>query len=143
MPVNLRGADVLAREQEEAIAALRKPNITIAPVAPRSPLLGRGVTGADGIAVVYRACGDRYLLIEYGPPVLDIRLRFHVHALMLHLRTLRIPGILELTPGIRSLQVHYDPRQLPNTELLARLREAEQALGDSRETVLPARTTFR
>jgi urea carboxylase len=139
VPVNQRGADVLAREQDEAIAALRRPNITIAPVKPRSPVLARGETGADGIAVVYRACGDRYLLIEYGPPVLDIRLRFHVHALMLHLETLRIPGILELTPGIRSLQVHYDPLQLPEPELRARLREAEQALGDSREAVLPSR----
>jgi urea carboxylase len=58
---------------------------------------------------------------------------------MLHLQALAIPGILELTPGIRSLQVHYDPLQLPHADLLARLREAEQALGDSMDLVLPAR----
>ena len=139
VPVNQRGADVLAREQDEAIEALRKPNITIAPVKPGSPLLERGTAGTDGIAVAYRACGDRYLLIEYGPPVLDIRLRFRAHALMLHLKSLAVPGILELTPGIRSLQVHYDPLQLPLADLRTRLREAEQALGDSKELVLPAR----
>ena len=139
VPVNQRGADVLAREQDAAIQALRKPNITIAPVKLRSPLLYHSDAGTDGIAVAYRACGDRYLLIEYGPPVLDIRLRFRAHALMLHLQALAIPGILELTPGIRSLQVHYDPLQLPHADLLARLREAEQALGDSMDLVLPAR----
>jgi urea carboxylase len=137
--VNQRGADVLAREQDAAIAALRKPNITIAPVTPRSPLLYHSGAGTDGIAVAYRACGDRYLLIEYGPPVLDIRLRFRAHALMLHLKALAVPGILELTPGIRSLQVHYDPLQLPHADLLSRLREAEQALGDSKDLVLPVR----
>ena len=29
----------------------------------------------------YRAAGDRYLLVEYGPNVLDLNLRFRVHAL--------------------------------------------------------------
>jgi urea carboxylase len=139
VPVSQRGADVLAREQDAAIAALRKPNITIAPVKPRSALLGRGDAGRDGTAVAYRACGDCYLLIEYGPPVLDIRLRFRVHALMLQLQAHAVPGILELTPGIRSLQVHYDPLQLPAADLLARLRVAEQELDDSKDLVLPAR----
>jgi urea carboxylase len=139
VPVNQRGADALARAQEAAIAARRAPFITIEPVALGSPLLDHEEAGTDGIAVTYRACGDRYLLIEYGPPVLDIRLRFRAHALMLHLKALRVPGILELTPGIRSLQVHYDALQLPTAELLARLREAEQALGDSQDLVLPAR----
>jgi urea carboxylase len=138
-PVNQRGADVLAREQDAAIAALRRPNITIAQVRLRSPVLERVKTGSEGIAVTYRVCGDCYLLIEYGTPVLDIRLRFRVHALMLHLKALALPGIRELTPGIRSLQVHYDPLQLPTVDLLARLREAEQALGDSMNLELPAR----
>jgi urea carboxylase len=32
--------------------------------------------------VVYRQAGDAYLLVEYGPLVLDLELRFRVHALM-------------------------------------------------------------
>jgi urea carboxylase len=58
---------------------------------------------------------------------------------MLQLKALAVPGIRELTPGIRSLQVHYDPLQLPQADLLSRLREAEQALGESKDLVLPAR----
>ena len=34
------------------------------------------------VQVTYRRAGDRYLLVEYGPLVLDLRLRFRVHALM-------------------------------------------------------------
>ena len=55
--------------------------------------------------------GRRYLLVEYGPIVLDLTLRFRVHALMQALGKAMNPGfagILDLTPGIRSLQIHYD-----------------------------------
>ena len=39
--------------------------------------------------VVCRADGDRYLLVEYGPNVLDLNLRFRVHALEQQLRAAR------------------------------------------------------
>ena len=61
-------------------------------------------------SVCYRQAGDKYLLVEYGPLVLDLELRFRVHALMEWLQRAQCPGVLELTPGIRSLQVHYDSR---------------------------------
>ncbi len=43
------------------------------------------------------------------------------------LQAQRLPGIIDLTPGIRSLQVHYDSRALPLRELLDALIEAEDA----------------
>jgi len=89
--------------------------------------------------VVYRASGEDYLLIEYGQQVLDIALRFRVHALMLKIQAMDITGISELTPGIRSLQVHYDNLQLPLQALLALLVEAEQALGDINTLSVPSR----
>jgi urea carboxylase len=90
---------------------------------------------ADGRpSVTYRRAGDSYLLIEYGPIVLDLALRLRVHALMLAVsqavETKALCGILDLTPGIRSLQIHYDPRILPLDDLLAALHAAEEALGD-------------
>ena len=39
---------------------------------------------------VYRASGDRYLLVEFGPNVLDLDLRFRVHALEQVLRQQRL-----------------------------------------------------
>ena len=80
------------------------------------------------IAVTYRPSGDKYLLIEYGELVLELNLRFRVHALMTWLQSNPIPGILDLTPGIRSLQVHYDSRILPIAELLETLIDAEREL---------------
>ena len=62
--------------------------------------------------------GDRYLLIEYGEPVLDLNLRFRVQEL-LHGSSASSPqGIIDLTPGIRSLQIHYDSGKLPRAQLL-------------------------
>ncbi|WP_321920416.1 urea carboxylase [Paraburkholderia tropica] len=85
-------------------------------------------TGESGVDVVYRRSGDRNLLIEYGPPVLDLKLRFRVHALMNRLAEHRLPGIVDLTPGIRSLQVHIDPGTLSLDALLDHLKHAETQL---------------
>jgi urea carboxylase len=79
-------------------------------------------------SVCYRQAGEDYLLIEYGPPVLDLELRFRVHALMQWLEERRPRGIIDLTPGIRSLQVHYDCRVLSQRALLDLLLDAEQDL---------------
>jgi urea carboxylase len=72
--------------------------------------------------VVTRASGDRYLLVEYGDNKLDFELSFRAHSLR---RQLRHPGIVDLTPGIRSLQIHYDPAKLSREELFARIDEAQ------------------
>ena len=92
------------------------------------------------IAVTYRQASDKYLLIEYGELVLDLNLRFRVHELMTYLQAHPIAGILELTPGMRSLQVHYDSRILAQQDLLTALQaiEAELPAIDALET-LPTR----
>jgi urea carboxylase len=82
----------------------------------------------DRPAVVIRQDGDANVLVEYGPPVLDLGLRFRAHTLMQALAARRIPGVLDLCPGIRSLQVHYDDRVLPRDRLLALLGEVEDGL---------------
>jgi urea carboxylase len=79
-------------------------------------------------AVVYRRAGDKYLLVEYGPLVLDLELRLRVHALMRCLSDAPVEGIIELTPGIRSLQIHFDSRVLPLIDLLDALMGMEDRL---------------
>ncbi|WP_036044451.1 5-oxoprolinase/urea amidolyase family protein [Paraburkholderia mimosarum] len=91
-------------------------------------VLYRAEQAGEGVGVVYRRSGDRNLLIEYGPPVLDLKLRFRVHALMNWLEAHRLPGIVDLTPGIRSLQVHFDPALLTRDQLIDHLKDAEAAL---------------
>jgi urea carboxylase len=93
---------------------------------------------SDG--TVYRASGDRYLLIELGPNALDLNLRFRVHELEKMLRQQYLRGIIDITPGIRSLQVHYDSRLLRREKLIACLDACEQALPDLDDITLQTRT---
>ena len=92
------------------------------------------------LSVVYRVAGDRFLLIEYGEPKLDLLYRFRVHTLMQWLDNNTRDGIVELTPGIRSLQVHYNPHQLSLDDLLEHLIKAEHALDSVADsTSVPSR----
>ncbi|MFK7995793.1 MAG: urea carboxylase [Granulosicoccus sp.] len=89
---------------------------------------------------VYRVAGDRFLLIEYGEPVLDLISRFRVHALMQWLEEHPLAGIIEQTPGIRSLQLHYDSQSLALAALLEHLLKAESHLDNIVDAVtVPSR----
>ena len=105
----------------------------------RSPILGAIPPQGHRPRVVYRRQGDRHLLVEYGPIVLDLELRLRIHALMLELQAMALPGVIDITPGIRSLQVHYDSRILPQTQLLAALTSAEDRLGGLDDFEIPSR----
>ncbi|WP_455901500.1 5-oxoprolinase/urea amidolyase family protein [Rhodococcus gordoniae] len=106
-----------------------------------------GGDGDDGVlarrdghtAVTYRRSGDDNVLVEYGDMTLDLALRARVHALHQRLEAQRPGGLLELTPGIRSLQVKVDPDVLPVPVLLGLLAEVEDGIGDSDELEVPSR----
>jgi urea carboxylase len=125
-----------ARQREQAQdraiqlleAEVAVPHVPKTAGATASPVLHLIEPEGERIAVCYRQAGDRNLLVEYGPPVLDLSLRFRVQALMEWVRQQHIEAILDLTPGIRSLQVHYDNRLIPQSQLLSRLMSAEDAL---------------
>ncbi|MBC2608186.1 urea carboxylase [Pelagicoccus albus] len=96
----------------------------------------------DRPSVTYRRAGDKYLLVEYGEMKLELNLRFRAHALMEAVRENAIPGILELTPGIRSLQIHYESLEISLDELLTRLKLIEQELPAISEMKVPTRTVY-
>ncbi len=73
--------------------------------------------------VVIRADGDQNLLVEFGANQLDFELSFAAHSLRRQLEG--TPGIIDLTPGIRSLQIHYDNTKISRDELFARIDEAQ------------------
>jgi urea carboxylase len=95
-------------------------------------------------AMVVRQAGDRYVLVEFGPLVLDIELRLRVHVLMTALKAQQasgaLPGIIDMTPGIRSLQVHFDPTRLSRETLLRVLIETEASLPAVDDIEVPSRT---
>jgi urea carboxylase len=109
--------------------------------AVREPaiLVGRASWPAQSPQRVCRADGDHYLLLEYGPNVLDLNLRFRVHALESELRALDLRGILDITPGVRSLHVHYDGRKLQRAALLDALDACERRIPDLDDIVVPSR----
>lgn len=94
---------------------------------------------ADKPAVCYRRAGDDNILIEYGPLVLDLGLRMRVHALQTIIESWQEPEILDITAGIRSLQVHFNPSCLDEAALLQRLISAEQQVPDTNNLVVPSR----
>lgn len=138
LPVSQETAEALDRAQLALIDDLRPLHLQSPVIAVAdSAVLKRDDSGA--IPVVYRPSGDDNLLVEYGPLALDLNLRFRVHALMCALQAQEIPGLLQLTPGIRSLQLNYDNLRLPQSRLLAILAETERALPATEDMVVPTR----
>ena len=90
--------------------------------------------------MVYRRDGDDNVIVEYGDPVLDLGLRMRVHALQEALAAEAVPGIIDLTPGIRSLQIHTDAARLPARSLLPLLQRLEYELPPTNELRVPSRT---
>ncbi|SEK86728.1 urea carboxylase [Nitrosovibrio tenuis] len=136
---NLRVPKVIPRVLEPT----KGPRSPISPAPPAAPILHSIPQSASQVKIVYRQAGDKNMLIEYGPPELDLNLRFHAHALMEHLQsaidTGRLKGILDLTPGIRSLQIHFDSRALARDKLLNTLIAAENKLPDIEHIEVPTR----
>ncbi|SDH33495.1 urea carboxylase [Pseudomonas panipatensis] len=123
-PVDISSARALAQARNGEVRSLQAstgqrlaaPQRTTAEhlLSPIVLDLGEGDT-----RLVARLSGDTHLLLEIGPAELDLVLRFRGHALMQALEALALDGVIDLTPGIRSLQVHYQPETLPLQRLLA------------------------
>ncbi|MEZ2310090.1 urea carboxylase [Paraburkholderia sp. RCC_158] len=110
-------------------------------IANAAPLVSPVVldTGADRERLVARVSGDTHLLLEIGPAELDLVLRFRGHALMQSLEAMALPGVIDLTPGIRSLQIHYQPERLPLQQLLAIVERAWQHVLLQKDLRAPSR----
>jgi len=109
------------------------------PIETLSPILGIIAEGPNRPRTVYRQQGDRNILVEYGPIVLDIELRIRVQALMTELERMALPGVIDIVPGIRSLQFHFDGSTMNQAAALAALMAAEERLGDLEDFTIPSR----
>ena len=131
---------------EAQASALRAPLIDGSPalIAGRSTgddgVLHRRDAAPDSPSVTYRRAGDDNLLIEYGPMTLDLAMRMRVHALSTRLAEEKLDGIIDVTPGIRSLQIHTDPDRLSVARTLAVARSIEDELPPISELTVPSRT---
>jgi len=105
------------------------------------PIIGSLAVGVP-FPVVVRRAGDANVLVEYGKMELDLRLRFRAHALMQALQKQTEFPILDLTPGIRSLQVHYDPAQISQSVLVAKILTLELHLPPLEQVKVPSRIVY-
>jgi urea carboxylase len=143
-PVTVAGRDLWKLGQLSPGDAVR---FRLAPGARARPgaggasaaVLERRPEGESRPEVVVRRSGDANLLVELGPPVLDIGVRLRVHALMTALERRGVPGVVDLTPGIRSLQVHVDPVRLPLGRALEIVLEEEGGLPAGGDITVPSR----
>ncbi|QTI68310.1 5-oxoprolinase/urea amidolyase family protein [Gordonia polyisoprenivorans] len=102
-------------------------------------ILGRTTTADGTTEVTYRRSGDDNILVEYGDMRLDLELRARVHALSERIAAERPRGLIDLTPGIRSLQVKADPDVWSQTSMLQWLSECEAQLPSADDLVVPSR----
>lgn len=88
--------------------------------------------------IVIRLDGEENVLVEYGEMELSIDLRFRAHILMQKLQETDLP-IINLTPGIRSLQVNFDVEKISAPEMAARILEINRAIPELENITVPSR----
>lgn len=137
VPVSLATARQLAQSQKGEIEALQAITNEWQPAALNSPIVMNCDEGDKRL--IARVSGDTHLLLEAGEPELDLVLRFRIHALMQALERASRPGVVDLTPGIRSLQVHFEPETLALDALLAWVRDEWHSVCESDDLQVPTR----
>ena len=145
--VSLEEAESLRQLQEEnlqAIGECRLEDLFLAqlpearPFETSYPLLIQEAENRR-FPLSIRCSGDQYLLVEYGDMELNLLLRFQVQALLLAIRESETIPYLDLTPGIRSLQVHIDPSKITVKEASLRLLEVDRSLPPLEDLKVPSR----
>lgn len=140
-PVSLDDARVLAKELERSIRCL-------------SPLQRLSWTGCENVRVPNtilkeireagrvircRQSGNRALLLDFGEEDnFTLRQTFHIMNFIKQHRRMPIPGVQELTPGVRSLHVRFKPN-VSQSQVLAALVQHEQSLSTELPSRLPSR----
>jgi len=132
VPVDIATARASAVTWQESATATRA-----APSPMQSPVVLN--IGEGDERLVARLSGDTHLLLEIGPSELDLVLRFRGHALMQSLEALQLPGVVDLTPGIRSLQIHYQPERLPLDSLLGHVAKTWDRVLLQKDLRVPSR----
>jgi urea carboxylase len=137
MPISVQ--DAAAADRAPLALFPDTPGQPVRKITALSPVLAHIPAKGARPLTVYRQQGDRNILVEYGPIVLDLELRIRVHALMCELERQALPGVIDIVPGIRSLQLHFDGEVLKQRGALAALMAAEERLGDLEDFAIPSR----
>ncbi|WP_138494876.1 urea carboxylase [Paenibacillus pinistramenti] len=140
--ITVEEAEQLRREQEQYLASLagqsELPELPPVSSGEYMPLLAYEEAGRR-FPIAVRCSGDENLLVEYGERELDLLYRFQVYMLMQAIKDSgRIP-YMEMTPGIRSLQIHLDASRMTVKEAAAAVLEIDEALPPLDSIEVPSR----
>jgi urea carboxylase len=132
---------------EERCQLLADPHVALVPKASaaspigelRPPLLASITAAGHRPALTIRVAGDTHLLLEAGPPLLDLSVRLWVHLLAQALADKGLRGVAETVEGVRSLLVKVDPVHLPLPQLAGILSELALAVPDPETVTLTVR----
>ena len=152
VPVNL---DVANERNSGRAAVLSRPHEAVAAATAESPIFpylpsARSVPRDDIVlaelpaedhrpAVVIRRAGDHHVLLEAGPPLLDLTVRVWVHLLAQALRARHLDAVTELVEGVRSILVSVVESRLPLPQLAALLVDLAQKIEDPLDAKLDVR----
>ncbi len=140
IPVDIEQANALEKKQLEEIESLNfvgSSEITV--IKPENAVCRHNKNSNDNPDAVYRLSGEDNILVEYGEMKLDLALRLRAHLLMQWVKENIKEGIVDLTPGIRSLQIHFDNKIINTNHLIDILVSAEKELEDIDKVCIPAR----
>jgi len=133
----------------DAQAAVLRENQHWWAIADREAVVDGGIlhhaeANATSPELTVRRSGDDNLLVEFGEMVLDLASRMRIHALATSFEKLReagsLPAIIDLTPGIRSLQIHYEPQLISQAELLQIVVDLNASLPATQDLKVPSRS---
>jgi len=145
--VSLKNADLMTKACEKAIeenTALPKlaDFTNKLDVQKATPIIDTFKYDELDIDITIRAAGNEFILIEAGELKLDIELRFFIHALMSSIENKDLKGIIDLTPGIRSLQIHFNTSIVRRDTILDLVKQSVDSLEDIENLEVDSRTVW-
>lgn len=96
--------------------------------SPNRSLIDRLPARDDRPEVLYRQAGDRFVLVEYGEMVLDLKMNFRIFGVNEAISATRIEGLIETVPALRTILIHYDSQTLPAHKLIDSLKQIEETV---------------
>ena len=146
-PVSLQNADKMAKAYEEAISSNKTlpkldDYVIDFDVTKQTPVIESFKYDELDIDITIRGAGNHFILVEAGELKLDVELRFFIHALMSYIEEKNLKGIVDLTPGIRSLQIHFSTLIVSRDTIVSLVKEAVASLKDIENLEVESRTVW-
>jgi allophanate hydrolase subunit 1 len=91
--------------------------------------------------ILFRQAGDGFIQVEYGRvQTADMLDSFRMLAVDEKIRGMKIKGLIETLPSIRTNMLHFDPTVITPAAIIDKVKEAESMIGGVDKMVVTSRT---